>query len=90
MRDSEGLLYEAAAHRIDMEETGTSKPAGHFDIGDWRLSKKQGARAALLFVNHNCGGYLRFSKIADVPLCTISTASAGSVEQPPLPPCSLQ
>ena len=68
MRDHTGFLHESITVRIDMKETGASKPVGQFDIGYWQLVRQQNAVAAVVFVNHDCNGYKRFSKIADVAL----------------------
>ena len=70
LRLEDGYLFEVSAKRVDTPELKQTKPVGHFaDFGQWLLSPPAaGADRAYLFVNHDCNGYTKVSKIADVAL----------------------
>lgn len=68
IRMPSGFLREVPVKRIDVPETGQTKPVGKFaDFGEWRLSTRMvGATRAYLYVNHDCNGYTKASMIGDV------------------------
>ena len=60
-------LRDTMTERIDIAESGQTKPAGEYDIGLWKIKPTAGADRVLMYVTHSCGpGDLRVTKIAEV------------------------
>ena len=66
---ADGVAYDALATRVDIDETGRSKPPGNYDIGHWRIQPLVAdAKAVRMYVAHRCGETIVETMIANVPL----------------------
>ena len=62
-------LADAYIRRLDMPETGITRPIGTFaSMGEWRIWPRADAGVVLIYAQHSCGGRLVISKIADIML----------------------
>ena len=65
----DGRLADASATRIDVEQVGRVRDAGHYDIGHWRVVPvSMAATRVRVVTQHDCVGRVVLSTIADVPL----------------------
>lgn len=63
-----GLPVDLEIRRINIPQTGTTKPAGPWDIGVWEVRPVQGATRVRVYTSHDCQGSLVATKVAEVPL----------------------
>lgn len=65
--DAVGEMTDAYRSRVDIPEQIQTKPPGVYSIGRWRVwPVNQLAKRILLFTQHECGGRVVTTKIADV------------------------
>lgn len=67
-RAPDGAWHDTAAQRVDAPADGRSKPVGLYDIGFWRVVLKPGATTVRVAVQHDCGGRIVTTVIAEVAL----------------------
>lgn len=67
-RGVDGALRDAFAVRQDHPEAGATKPLGVYNIGRWKIWPTDDAVAVLMYSQHDCGGRIVQTKIADVML----------------------
>jgi hypothetical protein len=60
------VLRDAMYERVDWPLTGRTRPVGYYDIGHWKIWPTSGAAGVVLFAQHDCGGRLVSSLLADV------------------------
>lgn len=63
-----GELRDASIVRVDMPETGNTRPTGLFDIGHWRVWPVSGSVAMSVYSQHDCDGRILNTMIAEVAL----------------------
>jgi hypothetical protein len=62
------ILRDVNLMRIDVPESGATKPQGTFDIGYWRIWPVDKSETVLVFAQHDCDGRTVITKIAEVTL----------------------
>jgi hypothetical protein len=62
-------LTDAYIRRLDIPETGVTRPIGSFrSFGEWRIWPRGNASVVLVYANHGCSGRLVISKVAEIQL----------------------
>jgi hypothetical protein len=67
-RSLDGVLHDAFIRRVDMPETGQTKPPGSHAFGTWRVWPTPGAVAVLVHVLHDCAGRQVRTKALELPI----------------------
>lgn len=68
-RASDDALIDAYIQRVDVPETGVTRPRGSFaSLGTWRIWPRGGAGVVLIYAQHACGGRLVVGKLAELRL----------------------
>lgn len=63
------VLADAYMRRIDMPETGVTRPVGVYrSLGLWRVWPRGQAGVVAVYAQHSCSGRLVISKVAEVLL----------------------
>lgn len=63
-----GALSDAYMRRIDRPEDGSTKPMGEFSIGTWRIWPVGGASSVIVYAQHDCGGRIVQTRLAQVAI----------------------
>jgi len=66
--DADGDMHDAYITRIDMPETGTTRPIGDFQSGMWRVWPLPNSRGIVVYMNHLCGARVVVTRGADIDL----------------------
>ncbi len=66
--DSTGHLNDTFIARVDMPETGETRPAGDFRGGMWRVWPLPNSRGIVVYTNHLCGSRVVVTKVANINL----------------------
>ena len=63
-----GVLVDANIARVGLPMTGTTRPMGTFDIGQWRVWPVDKADLVVIFVQHICDGRAISTRIAEIDI----------------------
>lgn len=66
--DGDGDMHDTYIARVDMPETGETRPVGSFQSGVWRVWPLPNSRAIVIYMNHLCGSRLVVTRGADIDL----------------------
>ena len=61
-----GPTVDLRIARVDIPETGNTKPSGDYDIGNWRIWPVDGVNIVRVYVTHECNGRFWATKITEV------------------------
>lgn len=65
---ADGVRHDTRLERIDMDNQNRTRPAGIYDLGLWRIEPVNGASAVAIYIQHNCGGRMLLTRVAQVSL----------------------
>jgi hypothetical protein len=68
-RPGDETLTDAYIRRIDLPETGATRPRGEFSsFGTWKIWPRGSAGTLLIYVQYSCSGRLVVGKMAEVDI----------------------
>jgi hypothetical protein len=66
--DGDGDMHDTYIARVDVPETGETRPTGEFSSGMWRVWPLPNSRGIVVYANHLCGSRIVVTKVADIDL----------------------